>query len=310
MTDAPTLSLDEAAEELGVHYQTVYRWVRSGRLPARKLGGRYVIAPEDLGAIEASRRAVTTPPPPSLRRLAQQRLVMERALFTGDETTARRLVRRLVEDGASVTDVLQEVVVPPLVEIGEAWQRGDIGIYVEHRASAMVERMIGDVSPNPRGRRRGTAAVVALSGDSHSLPTLMASTALREDNWHTEHLGADIPVEDLHEFLRSHETDLVVLSATGSDQHARAVEVGEQLEQAGTPTLVGGAGHTLIDLQQAARGASTLRPTRDATQTSPGTSQLGMSLTLANPVTRVGTPSTPRTVKVGASSSPARRRAA
>jgi excisionase family DNA binding protein len=250
---APSLSLDEAADELGVHYQTVYRWVRSGRLPASKVAGRYLIGPDALAAVDAARQAVAAPPPPSARRLAQQCQAMQRALFTGDETVARRLVRRLVEDGASVTAVLQEVVVPPLVEIGEAWSRGEVGIATEHRASAMVERLIGDVSPNPRGRRRGTVAVAALAGDRHSLPTLMASIALREDNWHTEHLGADIPVGDLEHFVHSHDVDLLVLSATGDDPHHNALEVGRQLAEAGTPTLVGGRGQTLAHLQQAAR---------------------------------------------------------
>ena len=32
-----TISLQEAADQLGVHYMTVYRYVRHGRLPARKV---------------------------------------------------------------------------------------------------------------------------------------------------------------------------------------------------------------------------------------------------------------------------------
>ncbi len=251
--NTPSLSLDEAADELGVHYQTVYRWVRSGRLPAGKVGGRYVIGPDDLAAVDASRTEVSPPPPPTARRLTQQSQAMERALFAGDETTARRLVRRLVDDGASVTDVLQQVVVPPLVEIGEAWSRGEVGVPIEHRASAIVERLIGDMSPNPRGRRRGAVAVAALAGDRHSLPTLMASVALREDNWHTEHLGGDLPVADLEDFLHSRDVDLLVLSATGDDQRHKALGVGHELSEAGTPTLVGGRGQTLPDLQLAAR---------------------------------------------------------
>jgi len=37
------MNLKEVANHLGVHYQTVYRWVRSGDLPAIKVGAQYAI---------------------------------------------------------------------------------------------------------------------------------------------------------------------------------------------------------------------------------------------------------------------------
>lgn len=42
------LTLEEAADLLGVDYKTVYRLVRSGDLPAGKVGRVYRIAPVDL----------------------------------------------------------------------------------------------------------------------------------------------------------------------------------------------------------------------------------------------------------------------
>lgn len=44
------ITLEEAAEVLGVDYKTVYRLVRSGVLPAGKVGRVYRIAPDDLKA--------------------------------------------------------------------------------------------------------------------------------------------------------------------------------------------------------------------------------------------------------------------
>src|SRR6516225_8687883 len=56
------LSIEEAAARLGVHYMTIYRYVRIGRLPAERRGGRWRIREEDLAlvttaAIEATPRA-------------------------------------------------------------------------------------------------------------------------------------------------------------------------------------------------------------------------------------------------------------
>ena len=50
----PTISLGEAAERLGVHYMTAYRYVRTGRLPATRVGGQWVVDPRDLTALPAA----------------------------------------------------------------------------------------------------------------------------------------------------------------------------------------------------------------------------------------------------------------
>lgn len=45
------ISVAEAAVLLGVHRQTVYAAIRSGELPARRLGGRYLIPLASLRAL-------------------------------------------------------------------------------------------------------------------------------------------------------------------------------------------------------------------------------------------------------------------
>ena len=46
--DDPELSLREAADLLGVHYMTAYRYVRSGRLPARHQGNHWTVRARDV----------------------------------------------------------------------------------------------------------------------------------------------------------------------------------------------------------------------------------------------------------------------
>ncbi len=97
--------------------------------------------------------------------------------------------------------------------------------------------------------------VAALAGDLHSLPTTMATAGLREDNWHVDHLGADIPVTELEAFATDHDVDLAVISATIS-QRDLLEQAKEALEgHRGIPTLVGRPGATLSELQAAARHA-------------------------------------------------------
>lgn len=250
------IDLQTAAEQLGVHYQTAYRWVRSGELRAEFVGGRYLIGRDDIEAVEARRSTPTAPPPPRPKRIATSASRMHVALVSGDEGAARTIVRTLLNEGASIAEVMQEVIVPPLVLIGQAWRDGDLTIWVEHRASAIVERILGEVAPNPRGRRRGTAVVASVSGDHHSLPTSMAAVTLRADNWHVEHLGADMPPDELLRFCSEHDIDVAVISSTNPDTAELAAGTAERLETAGTPCVLGAPGRTLDDLIVSVRRAA------------------------------------------------------
>jgi excisionase family DNA binding protein len=51
------LQLREAADFLGVHYQTAYGWVRQGLLPATKAGRCYRVNVADVHALGAQRAA-------------------------------------------------------------------------------------------------------------------------------------------------------------------------------------------------------------------------------------------------------------
>ena len=55
------MNLKEAARRLGVHYQTAYRWVRSGELVAVRIGARYEISEAAIERLRAQRRALGTP---------------------------------------------------------------------------------------------------------------------------------------------------------------------------------------------------------------------------------------------------------
>ena len=263
MSDKPEtmLELQSAADALGVHYQTAYRWVRSGRLPAQLTGGKYLVSAHDVAEVGANRERPHTPAAPSPARLQRQSERLHQALLDGDESEVRKIARRLVDEGTTIVDLVEQVISPPLRSIGQAWHDGNLTIWVEHRASAIVERALGDLLPNPRGRRRGTVMVAAVSGDLHSLPTTMATAALREANWHVHHLGADMPGDELVGFCAAHdEIDVVVISLTNPEVAEGAARAAGQIRAAGTPTLVGGAGKTLggliDDVQLAADGST------------------------------------------------------
>lgn len=256
--DAPggPLDLDEVAEHLGVHYQTVYRWVRAGKLKAAMIGGRYQVDRSDLAELIEARNTPTAPKPPGAPRLDRAADKMYTALAGGDELAARDLARAIVAEHTSVADLIQLVIVPPLRRIGEEWHEGRLSISVEHRASAITERILGDVAPHPRGRRRGEILVAAVAGDRHSLATTMAAVTLRDNNWSVHHLGADMPPDELVRFCAEHDIDVAVLTLVNTDCAALAETTGERIEASGIPVVVGAPGRTLEELLTAVEAAA------------------------------------------------------
>jgi excisionase family DNA binding protein len=259
------MQLREAADVLGVHYQTAYGWVRQGVLPARKVGRGYVVAPEDVARLAASRARGTEP----VRqiRVRDWSGVASRffvALRDGAETRARAELGRLA-GAVSLLDLCEHVIVPALRRIGEQWLAGQLSIAHEHRASAICERLIALHASQPSGRPRGVAVVTTPPGERHSLPALMAAACLREDHWLVHHLAADLPVAEILALSADSRADLIVMSTSTTAAANRARREFEAAQAAdwigatgrgsGPRLLIGVPGQTLRDLVLQARAA-------------------------------------------------------
>lgn len=252
-TSGGSLGLQDAADRLGVHYQTAYGWVRDGSLPATKVRGRYQVRIADLDRFAAERARPEPPRPRAMRDPDRTAAKAFEQVVAGDEFALRRDMQRLADEGVAVSTLLRDVLAPAAVRVGDGWHRGEIPVAVEHRATSIIERIIGDLMPNPRGRRRGTAVVAAISGEQHSLPLLMATATLREDRWHVEHLGADCPPEDIADFGAACAADLVVLSTTNDATAGATDRLAAELRTRGFRVLVGRPGGALDDLRRDAR---------------------------------------------------------
>jgi len=251
------MQLREAADVLGVHYQTAYAWVRQGVLPARKTGRGYDISESDVSAL-ATRRASGTAPRPQIRvrDWAVQADRLHAAIMSGDETLARHVFAGLAR-GVPLTELCERIIAPALRRVGDDWAKGGVTVAAEHRASAICERLIAARTHQPQGRPRGIAVVTTPPGERHGLPALMATACLREDRWLVHHLAADLPAAEVTGLAREAGASLVVLSAATQDSARLAREVADELTRSvpGLHVLTGRPGDTLSQLRQLARAA-------------------------------------------------------
>jgi hypothetical protein len=167
--------------------------------------------------------------------------------------------------------VCDNVIVSCLINIGDAWLKGEITIAGEHRASAICERALGLLTPAPPGRPRGVALVCSPPGDDHQLPGEMADARcspamvispfsqaspmfMRQDTITLSHTSADV----VH-MADDEQPALVVISVTWPPARTLAQELADQLAAPGRRVLVGQPGMTLTDLVFLARGESPLQ---------------------------------------------------
>lgn len=188
-----TLSLNEASEHLGVHYMTAYRYVRTGRLAAEKIGGQWFVSLDDLAAVQTGR--ITT----SSRADILPARVEER-LLAADENGVCQILEDALAGGADAEEVYLDLLSPALRSIGERWHDGEIEISDEHVASACAMRVVarlGSRMSSNRGRTRGTIVLATVANDYHFLPTAMLRDLLRSRGFDVIDLGANTPPESI-----------------------------------------------------------------------------------------------------------------
>ena len=224
------LTLQEVAEILDVHYMTVYRYVREGMLPADQINRSWQIDRADLKEFQASRLSS------SKNKKSKSKSgggLIKKARHGGrDETVwSDRVLARLIEgDEAGVTSVINsalrsthnlqsvylDVLMPALATIGARWEQGKLDIYVEHRATEIVSRLIGQLSSkfSRRGVDRGTVIIVAPEGEQHSLLIGLTADLLRVEGWKVMNLGANLPASELAKAAKSAQNLVSVCIAT------------------------------------------------------------------------------------------------
>ena len=242
------LSLHEAAGRLGVHYMTAYRYVRTGRLPATKVGAQWWVDPRDLaeardGAAVAGRSRGHTRQ--ANRAAATRRL--EGRLVAGDEPGAWAIVEARLGSGSDPDAVLLDELGLAMRSVGDGWEAGDYTVDDEHRASGVALRLVARLGARfaKRGPKPGSVILGTPPHELHGLPTAMAANVLRGRGYDVVDLGADVPPDAFAAAVSKAARPVAVAVAVTAGNHDRSVRaIARSVEKAspGLPVLVGGAG--------------------------------------------------------------------
>jgi MerR family transcriptional regulator, light-induced transcriptional regulator len=185
------LNLKQVSVELQVHYMTVYRYVRQGRLEAERDGTSWRVSRAALTAFsQPSPVASDEPGAPWAGRL-------EACLLTGDEPSAWAVIERALAAGHTPEYAYLEMIAASLAAIGDGWACGDFEIADQHIATAVAQRLVARLGARFRrsGRSRGTVVFGAPTGELHALPIALVSDLVRLRGFDVLELGANVPAE-------------------------------------------------------------------------------------------------------------------
>lgn len=178
------------------------------------------------------------------------------AIRAGDVAAALAVVGAERERGASVTDVLLEVIGPAQADVGQLWQSTDLSVADEHAATAISEAVVHLLASSPPGAVEGRPPVVLTCADNewHTIPALLVAAALRESGWKVVYLGASMPGEHLDGFLRANRPLALAVSCSlplNLPSIRRQVVVAHAL---GIPVVAGGRAFDSAGVRAAALG--------------------------------------------------------
>jgi excisionase family DNA binding protein len=243
------LTLEEAAERLGVHYMTAYRYVRQGKLSATRVKGVWQVSPQ---AIEEFRQRLNERKErprtgDDSRRTGDYVNELHACLVNADAGGAWGVLQRAIDAGGEIGNVYLEILAPAMARIGEEWSRGEIDIAIEHQATAIATRLVGQMSPRfvRRGRRRGEVLIGGPSGERHALALAMLGDLLRLEGYDVFDLGADTPANSfVHAASKINNLTAVGVSVTTTESVEGAIDVVRTLRRAigdEVPVVLGGS---------------------------------------------------------------------
>jgi methanogenic corrinoid protein MtbC1 len=192
----PGINLKEAAAALDVHYMTAYRYVRTGRLPARRGRNGWVVETDDLAAFTA-RRDETDHSTGQTGPGADWRERLRRTLVVGDETAAWRVLEQALAAGRSPADCYLGLLVGAIDDISSRSTVPYGPVAQEYLATATAARLVARLGARFRrpGRVRGTVVFGAPLGEHHTLAISVVADLVRLEGFNCLELGANVPPE-------------------------------------------------------------------------------------------------------------------
>lgn len=140
------------------------------------------------------------------------------ALREGDEAKARAIVQHTQASGVDAGEIYLHLFAPSMVQIGALWEHNQLTVAEEHLATAVTERLIGELSPLFRTTPNNDHRIVlgCVQGENHTLGIRMLSDLLTKAGWRVLYLGANVPTEEWPQIVARTNANAVGISVNSN----------------------------------------------------------------------------------------------
>jgi methanogenic corrinoid protein MtbC1 len=141
---------------------------------------------------------------------AARRTVLAAVRQLDGPTVRDALLQSLLTSGVDAT--ISDVVMPVLRDVGDGWERGDLGVLHEHFVSSTFRGVLGELRLPVQGERVRTIVLACPPRELHDLPLELFGAMLHARWWRVVSLGANTPMTAVGEAVRVLEADACLLA--------------------------------------------------------------------------------------------------
>lgn len=117
------------------------------------------------------------------------------------------------ESDYGLNGMLENILVPLMENIGEAWRTGEIRISHEHLASHVIRTFLGGVLAANKSSSSAPSVLVTTPADQwHDIGALIIAVTAASEGWNVIYLGANLPAEEIAGSVRQNNCKALILS--------------------------------------------------------------------------------------------------
>ncbi len=139
---------------------------------------------------------------------------LKRAALSGKIDLALEILRVGIAARPHLLSLYHDVVFPPLVQIGEQWEKGTLTVDEEHLASRTIReataRLQAELFQKPSVRR--TVLLACYEDELHDFSTQCVANYFESEGWKTVFLGQATPTDSVVHAVRKHQPEVTVVS--------------------------------------------------------------------------------------------------
>jgi methylmalonyl-CoA mutase cobalamin-binding domain/chain len=135
-------------------------------------------------------------------------------ILEGEHDEAKNYLNKQIEE-TSVSDVINDVLEPALMKIGELWNKEKVSLAAGYLAGKLaeeiLEKSLEEVVESTESK--GVAVVGNVEDDYHSLGRKLLSAFLRISGWQVVDLGNDVLADEFVDAALEHDAHVIGVSA-------------------------------------------------------------------------------------------------